>query len=70
MDGLSKVKVKYETHPGWKCEISDARSVEDLPRNARKYLDRVAELMGVPISWVGVGPNRNEMATNGFTVPC
>ncbi|MGM0394672.1 MAG: adenylosuccinate synthetase, partial [Thermodesulfobacteriota bacterium] len=48
----------YETHPGWKHNISDITRYEDLPENARKYLDRVEALSGVPVKIVSVGPGR------------
>jgi adenylosuccinate synthase len=48
----------YETHPGWKQRISDITRYEDLPENAKKYLDRMEALSGVPIKIVSVGPGR------------
>ncbi len=50
----------YETLPGWKTDISGVRNYQDLPRNARAYLDRMAEWAGAPISLVGVGPDRRQ----------
>jgi adenylosuccinate synthase len=50
----------YEILPGWQSAISEIRSLEDLPRNARAYLDRVAELVQTPIHSVGVGPHRHQ----------
>jgi adenylosuccinate synthase len=48
----------YETHPGWKQRISDITRYEDLPDNAKKYLDRMEALSGVPIKIISVGPGR------------
>ncbi|HEX4714817.1 MAG TPA: adenylosuccinate synthase [Ktedonobacteraceae bacterium] len=48
----------YEVLPGWQTSTSDARTLQDLPRNARAYLDRLAELVQLPIHSVGVGPHR------------
>lgn len=48
----------YETHPGWKQRISDITRYEDLPDNAKKYLDRMETLSGVPIKIISVGPGR------------
>ena len=48
----------YETHPGWKQNISKVREFEDLPLNAKKYLARLEELSGVKIKIVSVGPGR------------
>lgn len=50
----------YETLPGWKQDISGIRKYKDLPKNARAYLDRMAELAEAPISLVGVGPDREQ----------
>ena len=50
----------YETLPGWNTPISDIRKYEELPENARLYVERIAELTGVPIGIVSVGPNRAE----------
>lgn len=55
---MDRCKPVYETLPGWRQDISGCRRVSDLPANARAYLDRMAELAGVPISLVGVGPDR------------
>ncbi|MCG8563759.1 MAG: adenylosuccinate synthase [Desulfobacterales bacterium] len=48
----------YETHPGWKSSTRDAQTYDELPENARKYLDRITELSGVPVKIVSVGPAR------------
>ena len=58
---LSNVEVVYETLPGWKCDISQCKTFEDLPENAKKYILRVEELLNVKISYIGVGPGRDEM---------
>ncbi len=49
----------YEWLPGWWEDISGARTLADLPPTARAYLDRVAEVSGVRVSAVGVGPSRD-----------
>ncbi|PIE70715.1 MAG: adenylosuccinate synthase [Deltaproteobacteria bacterium] len=48
----------YETLPGWTADISTCRSLDDLPENARRYIDRIAELAETPVSIVSVGPGR------------
>jgi adenylosuccinate synthase len=50
----------YEEHDGWWEDISKCRRLEELPDNARRYLERVEELAGARISTVGVGPGRDE----------
>jgi len=55
---LSDVVVEYETLPGWKEDISGARRFEDLPEQAQAYVNRVEQLIGTPVKWIGVGPSR------------
>ncbi|MBY8859161.1 adenylosuccinate synthase [Nocardia sp. CA2R105] len=50
----------YEQMPGWWEDISHARAFEDLPANARAYVERLEELSGARISCIGVGPGRDE----------
>jgi adenylosuccinate synthase len=64
--GLGEVTVNYETMPGWKSDISDVRVFEDLPVEAQNYVNRIEELLGVPVGWIGTGPGREQMATKGF----
>ena len=49
----------YEYLPGWTEDISGARSVEDLPANARAYVRYLEEISGAPISAIGVGQDRD-----------
>jgi len=62
---MSDMKLEYEVLPGWKEDISKARSFDDLPVNAQRYVLRVQELLGVPIRWIGVGPNRMDVIDRG-----
>jgi len=55
---MSEIEMEYEVMPGWKEDISKVTKFEDLPVNAKKYVLRVQEILGVPIRWIGVGPNR------------
>jgi adenylosuccinate synthase len=50
----------YEELPGWDEDISSAQSLNDLPANARAYIRRVEELVGVPVVSVSVGPHRHQ----------
>lgn len=50
----------YETHKGWLQDVSNIRKYEDLPENCRKYLERLEEILEVPISIVSVGPGREQ----------
>ncbi len=50
----------YEVLPGWQQSTRQARTLADLPRNARAYLDRLTELAQTPLHSVGVGPHREQ----------
>lgn len=50
----------YETHKGWKKDISNCKTWEELPLNAQNYLKRLEELFEIPISIVSVGPKREQ----------
>jgi adenylosuccinate synthase len=53
----------YRDFAGWTENLSKAKKLADLPNNARKYLDAMTEMAGVPIGWVSVGPARDEVIT-------
>lgn len=57
---LAKVEPVYETFAGWKTDISKIRRYDDLPANAKKYLERMSEVTGIKIGIVSVGPNREQ----------
>ena len=57
---LAEVEPIYETFPGWKEDISGIRRYNDLPANARKYLERMASVTGIALGIVSVGPNRDQ----------
>jgi adenylosuccinate synthase len=50
----------YETFPGWTEDISAARTLDDLPGNARDYVAALEKMIKAPISAIGVGPGRDE----------
>ena len=49
----------YEMLPGWSEDISGAKTMEDLPANARAYIKFLEDVSGAPISAIGVGQDRN-----------
>jgi adenylosuccinate synthase len=57
---LHKVRPVYETLPGWLCDIDHVERIEDLPGAARDYVRFVEELAGVRVTFVGVGPGREQ----------
>ncbi|MEN1681117.1 MAG: adenylosuccinate synthase [Planctomycetota bacterium] len=60
VEDLRRVTPIYESVPGWEEEITNCRSLSELPANARGYLDRVSELVGAPVEFVSVGPGREQ----------
>jgi adenylosuccinate synthase len=50
----------YEELPGWRTDITGAKTFEELPENARSYVHRLEELAGCPIVMVSVGPRRDQ----------
>lgn len=58
---LGKVEPVYETLPGWRTHTGEVRKLEDLPANARRYLDRLEELTEAPVQWVSVGTKRSQI---------
>ena len=50
----------YETYKGWKEDISKAKTMDELPANAKAYLNKLEELVGIPIKIVSVGPDREQ----------
>jgi adenylosuccinate synthase len=52
---------EYTELPGWSEDISDVRSYDELPENAKKYLAFLEEAVGVPVVLVGVGPGREQI---------
>jgi adenylosuccinate synthase len=58
---LECVQPAYERLQGWKRATGDARRLRDLPAAARRYLDRLEELSGAPIRYVGVGTKREQI---------
>ncbi|MGO9878182.1 MAG: adenylosuccinate synthase [Acidimicrobiales bacterium] len=57
---LHRAKPVYKELSGWRADLSGARTVSDLPPSARAYLDAVAEYTGVPVTYAGVGPGREQ----------
>lgn len=57
---LAECEAVYEELPGWSEDLSNVRKLEDLPENARRYVERVSELTGIPIAIFSVGRNREQ----------
>ena len=64
-DDLRRCQPIYETLPGWQTDVTKIRRLEDMPSGARKYLDRVSQLVGKPVEIVSVGPDRAQTMFTG-----
>ena len=62
---VHKARAELVELPGWSEPITGARTLGDLPPEARGYLDFVADRLGVPVVLVGVGPDRDQVITTG-----
>jgi adenylosuccinate synthase len=58
LEGLTP---RYEWFDGWKRSTSGARKLEELPGEARRYLDRIEALVDAPIKYVSVGTRRDQI---------
>ncbi|MBP2630340.1 MAG: Adenylosuccinate synthetase [Firmicutes bacterium] len=56
----AEVEPVYETFEGWNTDITGARSYDELPVNARKYVERMAEVTGIKLGIISVGPGRKQ----------
>lgn len=61
-EDLERVEPVYITLPGWLSDTTGIRRLEDLPENAKKYIKTIEDLVGTTIAYVGVGPNREDLA--------
>jgi adenylosuccinate synthase len=60
LKSLAQCSPIYEEMPGWEEDISQARKLDDLPKRAREYLNRIEELTEVPFSIISIGPGREQ----------
>ncbi|KAK8724593.1 hypothetical protein OTU49_011165, partial [Cherax quadricarinatus] len=63
MGELEDITVEYITMPGWMQDTAQCRTYEELPQNARSYVEKIEELISVPVKWIGVGKSRASMIT-------
>ncbi|OLN22311.1 adenylosuccinate synthase [Domibacillus antri] len=57
---LAECEPVYEELPGWTEDITGVKDLNELPANARHYIERVSQLTGIPLSVFSVGPDRNQ----------
>ncbi|HEX3724317.1 MAG TPA: adenylosuccinate synthase [Nitrolancea sp.] len=60
-DIYGQVKPIFETLPGWQEDTSNLTRYDELPVNARRYIDRLEEVIGVPVVMIGLGPSRDQL---------
>lgn len=61
IEDLAKCKIVTTKLPGWSEDISACKSRSELPTAAQDYIDFIEKQLGVPITWVGTGPQREAM---------
>ncbi len=57
---LEECRPVYETLPGWETDLTHCRRLTDLPPAARRYVERLSQLLGLPVSIISVGPDREQ----------
>ncbi|KXZ48552.1 hypothetical protein GPECTOR_27g723 [Gonium pectorale] len=70
LETLESVEVVYETMPGWKSDISGVRDWKDMPAAAKAYVERLEELVGIHVKWIGVGPGRDALVVKPTRGKC
>jgi adenylosuccinate synthase len=61
IDDLARAKPIYEILPGWRSPLNPVRRWDDLPVNARRYIEFIEKRLGVRVRWIGTGPGREEI---------
>lgn len=61
LEQLAECTPIYETLPGWQEDVTGARTLEELPLNARRYINFVSQRLGIPVTMASVGPERNQV---------
>lgn len=57
---LTRIKPVYKSFPGWNKKISNIKKIKDLPINAKRYIGFIEKFLGIPVSIISVGPERNQ----------
>lgn len=63
LDILDRAEVVYHEMPGWNTPTTNAKTFEDLPKEAQDYILYIEKFVGVKIKWIGTGPDRDAMIT-------
>jgi adenylosuccinate synthase len=63
-----EVEPVYEYLDGWNQDTSQAQTMDDLPPAAQAYIDRLEQIIGRPVTYIGIGPSRSQLVERGATV--
>jgi adenylosuccinate synthase len=63
LDQLGQCTAVYKTLPGWQEDVTAVRRFADLPANAQAYINFIADQVHVPITYISVGPARDQVIT-------
>ena len=69
LPAIDSVRPVYERHPGWSEDITAVRRFEDLPANARSYVEFLEREVGAPVLMISVGPERDQVIQRGRIQP-
>lgn len=58
LEELATLKTDYEVLPGWESDITGITEYEKLPKNCQNYIETIEQLINVPVTWIGTGPDR------------
>ena len=61
LDRLARAKVTYKTMPGWKTSTTGIKEYQDLPENAKRYIEFIEQQVNVKVKYIGTGPGREDM---------
>jgi len=67
LEELATLKTEYIVLPGWESDITGITDYEKLPKNCKVYIETVEELINIPITWVGTGPDRSHTIMKPIT---
>ncbi|TES90463.1 MAG: adenylosuccinate synthetase, partial [Anaerolineales bacterium] len=65
LQGLEDFEPVFEELPGWDTDVQEARAWDDLPPQAQGYIGFIEEQSGVPVGWISVGAEREQMVARG-----
>ena len=61
LEDVERVQAVYDTFPGWEEDLSGCKTFEELPENAKSVILAIESAVGVPVKYVGTGPEREQM---------